>query len=305
MPQLYIQNEFSKLKRVILGTPTSFGGTPKLSEAYDPKSKEHIINGTFPSEKDVTDEMDKFCEVLESHQIEVLRPNSILDYNQIFSRDIGCVIEDKFLVSNMIKEREREITAISHIIEDLQQENIVRAPDGVRFEGGDILPHNEFIFIGYSKEADFNKYKVSRTNEAGVNFIRVLFPNKHVKGFQLNKSDEIAKDNALHLDCCFQPFGLGHAIIHEEGFKVKEEYQWLVNHFGEENCLKIDKEQMYSMGANLFSIAPDHVISDLRFTEANAFLRRNGYKVSEIKYEEIAKMEGLLRCSTLPLLREK
>jgi len=33
-------------------------------------------------------------------------------------------------------------------------------------------------------------------------------------------------------------------------------------------------------------------------------LRDHGFKVEEVPYAEIAKQEGLLRCSTLPLIRD-
>ena len=60
---------------------------------------------------------------------------------------------------------------------------------------------------------------MARTNDAGVEFIKRLFPNKKVKSFDLNKSESNAYDNALHLDCCFQPIGREKAIIHKEAFK--------------------------------------------------------------------------------------
>ena len=58
-----INNEFSALKKVILGISTDFGGCPKLEEAYDPKSKENIINNTFPKEKDIKKELDSFLKI--------------------------------------------------------------------------------------------------------------------------------------------------------------------------------------------------------------------------------------------------
>ena len=61
---------------------------------------------------------------------------------------------------------------------------------------------------------------------------------------------------------------------------------------------------MYNMGANLFSIDKDHVISEINLEQTNTFLESKGYTVEKIKYSEIAKMEGLLRCSTLPLKRD-
>ena len=299
-----VKNEYAKLRRVILGTCYSFGGTPEIDEAYDPKSKEHILNGTFPTQDSVTSEMREFCEVLQANDIEVLRPNEIKDYNQIFARDVAVVIDGKFVIANMINDRSREIDALTEVINDFKVENVLQAPNDVRFEGGDIMPHNEYLFIGYSEEEDFKKYKVSRTNKAGVEFFKNSFPDKTIKAFELSKSDTDPRKNALHLDCCFQPLGLGHAIIHKPGFKNQEDADWLISLFGKENCLEITSDQMYNMEANLFSIADNHVISEVNFSVVNEFLESKGYTVTKIKYTEIAKMEGLLRCSTLPLERE-
>ena len=53
MINLCINNEFSRLKKVVLGISNDFGGCPSLLDAYDPKSKQHIINQTFPLEKNI------------------------------------------------------------------------------------------------------------------------------------------------------------------------------------------------------------------------------------------------------------
>jgi N-dimethylarginine dimethylaminohydrolase len=62
---------------------------------------------------------------------------------------------------------------------------------------------------------------------------------------------------------------------------------------------------MYQMNSNVFSISHEVVVSEKGFTRLNSILRENGFTVEEIPYAETAKMEGLLRCSTLPLVREK
>ena len=36
---------------------------------------------------------------------------------------------------------------------------------------------NEYIFIGYSEDTDFQKHIVSRTNKNAISFIQKLFPN--------------------------------------------------------------------------------------------------------------------------------
>jgi len=57
------------------------------------------------------------------------------------------------------------------------------------------------------------------------------------------------------------------------------------------------------MNSNIFSITPDMVVSDESFTVLNQKLREWGFTVEEIIYHEVAKMEGLMRCSTMPLRR--
>ena len=43
--------------------------------------------------------MDAFCAVLQKYGVTVYRPEIITDCNQIFTRDIGFVIEDTFYQS--------------------------------------------------------------------------------------------------------------------------------------------------------------------------------------------------------------
>jgi len=78
----------------------------------------------------------------------------------------------------------------------------------------------------------------------------------------------------------------------------------LVKLFGKENLFHITRDEMYNMNSNVFSIDENVVISEKNFTRLNAWLRNNGFIVEEIPYAEIAKQEGLLRCSTLPLIRD-
>ena len=58
------------------------------------------------------------------------------------------------------------------------------------------------------------------------------------------------------------------------------------------------------MNSNIFSISEDVVISEKNFSRLNAWLRSHGVIVEEVPYAEISKQEGLLRCSTLPLIRD-
>lgn len=303
MIELRIKDEFSPLEAVVLGTAKSNGGEPTYEEAYDPKSKEHIKAGTFPKELDMVPEMEAFAEVLEKHGVKVYRPKVIENYNQIFTRDIAFVIDETFVITQMLEERSNEIDAIQEFIDKMPENSVVHMNGDAYLEGGDVMPVDEHIFVGYSELEDFENYTVARTNPAGLAFLQKQFPKRNIIGFELNKSDADARKNALHLDCCFQPLGLGHCIIHPEGFKNAEDVYFIKNYFGEENCFEIHADEMYEMCSNVFSIKPNVVVSEKNFTRLNQWLEEQGYTVELVPYQEISKMEGLLRCSTLPLRR--
>ncbi|WP_109299463.1 dimethylarginine dimethylaminohydrolase family protein [Aquimarina sp. AU474] len=302
---LNIQNETSRLRAVVLGTSVSNGPVPQIEDAYDPKSIEHIKAGTYPKEKDMTAEMEMVAKVFKKYDVKVYRPQIIENYNQIFARDIALVIEDKFIKSNILPDREKEIKAIQYVIDEIDPKQVYKAPsEDIHFEGGDIMIHNDHIFIGTYKGDDYSDCIVARTNMKGVNYIKSLFPNKKVKEFDLNKSMKDPRDNALHLDCCFQPVGKNKAIIHKDGFRDPLDYEYLVDFFGHDNLFHIDKNEMYNMNSNIFSIAEDIVISERNFTRLNTWLQKGNITVEEVPYAEIAKQEGLLRCSTMPLIRD-
>jgi N-dimethylarginine dimethylaminohydrolase len=98
--------------------------------------------------------------------------------------------------------------------------------------------------------------------------------------------------------------GANKGIIYKSGFREEADYVFLVNLFGLENLFHITRDEMYDMNSNVFSIDENVVVSEKNFTRLNNWLRNNGFIVEEIPYAEIAKQEGLLRCSTLPLIRD-
>ena len=304
MLHLNIQNETSRLRTVVLGTAFHNGPIPTIEECYDPKSKIHVIEGTYPKEQDMIVEMESVARVFEKYGIKVFRPKVIENYNQIFSRDIGFVIEDKFITANILPDRDQEISAIDHVLDLIPKENRISLPEDCHVEGGDVMPWNNYIFIGTYSGKDYPEYITARTNVNAVKAIQELFPTKIVKSFELRKSNDNAKENALHLDCCFQPIGKDKAIIHKNGFLNEEEFLWLVDFFGKENIFEISKDEMYQMNSNVFSISENIIVSEQNFTRLNTWLVEKGFTVEKVPYAEIAKQEGLLRCSTLPLVRD-
>jgi N-dimethylarginine dimethylaminohydrolase len=304
MLKLNVTNETSRLRAVVLGTAESNGPTPKLEDCYDPKSREHVLAGTYPKEGDMMQEMNAVAEVFEKYNIEVFRPKVLENYNQIFSRDIAFVIEDKLIKANILPDREKEFEAIQYIIEQISPENIIQLPEECHVEGGDVMPWNEYVFVGTYSGEEYPNYITARTNMDAVIALQELFPEKTVKAFELRKDNVNPKENALHLDCCFQPIGKDKAILHKNGFLVESEYKWLLNFFGANNVFEITKEEMYHMNSNIFSISEEVIVSEKNFSRLNKWLREQGFTVEEVSYSEIAKQEGLLRCSTMPLIRD-
>ena len=304
MLALNIKNETSRLRAVVLGIANSNGGVPKAEDCYDPKSIQHVLAGTYPKEGAMVMEMEALAAILEKYKVAVFRPELIENYNQIFSRDIAFVIEDTLVKANILPDRDQEIEAIHSVISKINPAKIIKLPEDCHVEGGDVMPWNEYIFVGMYSGEDYTEYITARTNLAAVQAIQKLFPEKIVKPFELRKHNTMAKENALHLDCCFQPIGRNKAILHKNGFLVEHEYEWLLNFYGKENVFEIDKEEMFSMNSNIFSISEEVIISEKNFTRLNTWLRANGFIVEEVAYAEIAKQEGLLRCSTMPLIRD-
>ena len=303
--KLNINNETGRLKSVVLGQPLSMGADPTLEESYDAKSYHTIQQGVYPKEEDIIHEMTEFEKVLKKYDVEVIRPDIIKDYNQVFARDVAFVIEDKMILSNLIPDRADEQEAYSKIFEQVEWRKIINLPDTAHIEGGDVIVWNDFLFIGTCFSEDYRNFKTARTNEYAIEILKEYFPKKRIIDLELKKNDTVPYEGILHLDCTFNPVGKDKCIIYKDGFVDESDYRLILEIFGEENCFHVTKEEMFEMNPNIFSISPEVVVSDATFTRMNRHLQDVwNIKVEEIPYREISKMGGLLRCSTMPLVRE-
>lgn len=303
--KLNIKNETGRLKSVVLGQPNSIGAVPTLEESYDAKSYYSIENNIYPKESDIINEMNAFEEVLKKYDVEVIRPDIIQDYNQVFARDVAFVIDDKMIISNVIADRADEQDAYKTVFKQVAWRNIINLPETAHIEGGDVIVWDDFIFIGTCFSEDYRSYKTARTNEYAIEILKEYFPKKRIIDLELKKNDKIPYEGILHLDCTFNPIGKDKCIIYKDGFVDESDYRLTIDIFGEENCFHVTAEEMFEMVPNIFSISPEIVVSDKAFTRMNNHLRNEwGMTVEEIPYREISKMGGLLRCSTMPLVRE-
>ena len=301
---LNVTSETGRLREVILGLPYSNGPAPTLDKAIDAKTYESVKNGNIPVEADMVREMDALKAVLEKYGVIVHRPDLVPDICQIFSRDVGFVIDDKIVVSNIIPARQAEIDAYSRIYEDIRYTHIYNLPEAVHIEGGDVILYKDYIMVGQYNFQDYSQVKSARTNRLAIDYIKMLFPERIVLPLNLRKSDTDPYEGILHLDCTFMPVGKDKAIIYKDGFMNPRDAEHLVHLFGEENVFCITKEEMYWMNTNVLSISPEVVVVEEHFDRLAAQLEAWGITVERVPYRNISRLGGLLRCSTLPLRRD-
>jgi len=295
----HIPNEWAPLRSVVVGIGEGLGGPPDLAATYDPKTREHVLAGTFPDEREVAEELNGLSRLFARLGIEVHRPES-LGFDQVFARDIALVIDSTFIVARMVENRQAEQEALGALLGDSAL-HAVYPPEAVRIEGGDVLVLDGALWVGTAASSDAACI-TTRTNQAAVDWLAATFPQRTVRAFELIKSATNPLRNVLHLDCCLTPLGGGHALFCPEGFVHPEDVDFLRAHFAGKYA-EVTVDEMAGMQCNLFSINASQVISEERFERVNAVLRGWGYEVLTVPYHETAKMGGLLRCTTLPLRR--
>ena len=303
--KLHVTSETSRLRAVVLGLPYSPGPTPSLEETFDSKSYESVLHGVYPVEEDIVHEMGAFEKVLKKYDVDVYRPRPVPNCNQVFSRDVGFVIDDKIIVSNIIPDRQEEIDAYEDIYRQIHYKQIYNLPEEVHVEGGDVILYKNYIFVGQYDFPDYRQVKTARTNRLAIEYLEMIFPDRTIVPLNLLKSDTDPYEGILHLDCTFMPVGRDKAIIYKRGFMNPRDADHMIDIFGKENVFEITAEEMYAMNPNVFSISEDVVVVEEHFYRLIRHLREVwGMTVETVPYREISKMGGLLRCSTLPLTRD-
>jgi N-dimethylarginine dimethylaminohydrolase len=301
----HIYSETGRLRTVLIGIADHLGEIPRIEDCYDPKSRESVINGVYPKENDLIAEINSFASILKRYDVKVFRPEDIHGLNQVFARDISFAIEDYFIIPNIIEDREEEIEGVAYLRDIIEEERTIEFVDNVHAEGGDCMPWKDHLFVGYSPDPEFDEFRTSRTNDLAVKQLAELFPHKTVYPIELVKSDVDPRQGVLHLDCCFQPIGTDEAILYPAGMKHQRDVDYITSLFGKENLIEVDQGEFYNMFPNIFSIDPKTIVSNSSFERLNQELERRGYHIEAIKYDEISKMGGLLRCSSMPLFRER
>lgn len=288
---LNIQNEYAALSHVIMGTAEGYHRDASQVAVVNSTQEKTVAASGHPTEAQITPEFAAFRAAMEAagvtvHQ-PVLAPPSVQD--QTCPRDIGFVIGDLFVAAGMRHpSRTQEIEAIAHIMEACGGRR-TSVPPGIALEGGDVVVDAPYVFVGVGQRSD-PEGPAFLAEALGGAYEVVPLPCR-----SLADGEEV-----LHLDCTFNPLGLGHALIYPQGLSeipslLAERYQFI----------EIDRQEAEALATNVFSVAPDHIIARAGqpCARVNAALRAAGYRVSEVAFDGVPSSGGSFRCATLPLCR--
>ncbi len=298
--RLSIQNEFSTLKQVIIGQ-----GAPYLRDKEKVAAelqefplipntawKEQVLALTYPTEEQLIGEYAAFIAVLEKHGVEVLLADTTAAYSFDYTcpRDIGFVIRDTFFIANMaVHSRADEIKTVLAHLKNIDPQKIIRPPAGAIIEGGDVIVLDaQTVLVGIHQ----------RTNQKGFEFLRDFYAGKGVDIVPVYHSQ-------LHLDCCLNPLGMGHMLIHPNSLAGNSDETWRV--LKQADWIEVDDVEREHLATNLLSINRSTLIARQSFSSArvNGILTELGYTVEEVVFDGVPATGGSFRCASLVLCRVK
>ena len=296
--KLRIHDETAPLRQVIIGLGAPYQRDKKRIGAEmqefplvpETDRKDAVLALTYPDETLLIREYADFVAVLENHAVEVLRadPEAAYSFDYTCPRDIGCVVGDTFFVANMaVPSRAREIDTIRHHLDAIEPERIVTLPRDCLLEGGDVVALGpELLLVGYHR----------RTNRRGAEFLRDYFGPRGIEVIPV-------AHRQLHLDCCLNPLGRGHLLIHPDSLvdidgalrAALEPLDWI----------PVDDLEREYLATNVLSIDPDTIVArdHPACTRVNRELAARGYRVEAIAFDGVPATGGSFRCASLPLCR--
>ncbi|MAT98569.1 MAG: hypothetical protein CL608_15615 [Anaerolineaceae bacterium] len=287
MHTLCVTSETGRLRSVIIGYPDNFHQVPPA--IINETQKQYYFGPNRPTREKVMAELRCFKETLTSRGVEVLQPEPLDGVpDQLMTRDIGVVIGDTFVVTQMARDsRRHEWLGLLPILDRMQTQRVIKVPDDIVLEGGDVIVDNGRIFVGLSQ----------RTGPEGAAYLASYFPHFEVIPVPLKQLAD--GENVLHLDCSFVPVGPHSALVYPSGLAhmpaaITEAY----------DLIEVTKAEQQILATNVLSISPTQVIARTCASRVNAALRQRGLEVIELPFDDPPKTGGSFRCCSLPLHRD-
>ncbi len=297
---LDIADEFAPLEQVIigLGSPYQRDKAQVAAEMAEypflPHTawRDRVLALEYPTEAILEQEYADYVAVLDKHGVAVLRadPRAAYSFDYTCPRDIGFVIGDRFFIANMaVSSRAGEIETVMHYLEGVDQDRVVRFPEGAIIEGGDVIVlDDETVLVGIHR----------RTNRAGFEALRDMLAPGGVRAIPLAHKQ-------LHLDCCLNPLGLGHLLIHPaslqanpaDSLDVLKGLDWIA----------VDDSEREHLATNVLSINRETIIVRRSpwCARTNDSLRKAGYTLEEVEFDGVPATGGSFRCASLAMCRRQ
>ncbi|MBN8193636.1 dimethylarginine dimethylaminohydrolase family protein [Bacillus sp. NTK074B] len=269
-------NEYGKLKKVVVVSPENM----QINEIIN-ETQKHFLQENINIDKAVSQHK-LFVETLERHGAEVIHLTPSPELNeQVFTRDIGFTIHDRFFVASMNTDvRKGEVETLKSWLDtnEVSYSELLHS-----IEGGDVLVDGENIWIGVS----------GRTNQLAIQSLRNQLTPYNVHELPL-------REDILHLDCVFTIISSEWALVYPPAFS-KEDLETIKRQY---NIITVTDDEQFQMGPNVLAIGDGKIISLTQNPGLNERIRAKGFEVIELDLSEIIKSGGSFRCCTLPLIRE-
>ena len=293
-----VNDEFARLERVIIGHGSPYQRDKDKVAAEmaefplvpDTDRRDEVLALSYPTEQALIGEYRNYVDVLERYGVEVLRADTDAAYSFDYTcpRDIGFVIGDRFFIANMaVSSRRDEIETIRQTLDAADPDCIVQPPADCLLEGGDvILLDAQTVLVGYHL----------RSNRRGFEFLeQYLSP----LGYRVHA----VPHRQLHLDCCLNPLGRGHMLMHRDSlYDLDAETEALLGRY---DWISVDAVEREYLATNVLSIDPDTIIArdHPACARVNEALVARGYTVEAIEFDGVPATGGSFRCASLALNR--
>ena len=268
--KIYQHNQYDILKSYLMCYPVNFKIIDKTNKYYNNINYELLYS-----------QYNKFIDILTNEEVKIKFIDINKSESQVFTKDIGFVIEDIFFIAKMKKnQRNIETEALRKLI---KENNIRYYEMQSNIEGGDVLYHGDVVFVGMSSRSSIESvYELERifdTLNLDIDVVPIHFDT-----------------HMLHLDCVFNTLDKDSGIISPYIYNR----ELIEKYIG--NLYDISKEDSDQLGTNIVYLGGRRVVS----SNANVvdMLNANAYKAVYVDYSEIMKAGGSLACSTLSLLRQ-
>ena len=274
-------SETGHLRKVVMCPPTFFN----ILRPINPIQWIYYSDGLSKPEAPVmVQQHQRLVDILREQgvEVELLPPVPGLPY-QHATRDVGVVIGDTIVLSNLKEETRRLETQVA---EPALQKYGLRVLVPVRgfVEGGDVVVDNGRLWVGLG----------ARTDERGAEYLDRTF------GRDYDVVPLRFDPKYTHLDTIFGVLSRDHALLYESAFepsslqRIQEAYPSIIS---------LSYKEQQNAGANVLCLSPDKLISIAENRSVNERLLQLGFEVVTVPFSEVIKSGGSVRCDTLPVER--